>query len=220
VKVAGVWSYIDRTFTTTAPIAQFITPVNGATNVSVPSLIEWTPVDNVQTYYLYVGSSLGANNLVNTGQLLATSYLASDLPAGQLLYARLWTKVGGIWRYKDITFTAASGAVVVKATVTLPATGATNVSPVGSIVWTAVPNAQMYYVYVGSTPGAKDVIDSEEICDGCTINTTATSWSMALAGRAPAQGLATMAGQTVYLRMWTKFGDLWRYVDSSFTMAP
>jgi hypothetical protein len=31
--------------------------------------------------------------------------LHSTLPAGQTLYARLWTRVGGIWRYVDTSFT-------------------------------------------------------------------------------------------------------------------
>ena len=202
------------------PVAQFITPSNGTTDVDTSQPIEWTAVADAQAYYLYIGSSLGATDLVNSGEVQGTSYQAYGLPAGQVLYARLWTKKASVWRYTDITFTAASGAPILKATVITPANGATGVNPTGLIQWTGVPNAQKYYVYVGSTPGLKDLIDSQEICDGCTINTTATSWSMALAGRSPAQGLATMAGQTVYLRMWTKFGGVWRYVDSSFTMAP
>ncbi|PYQ99865.1 MAG: hypothetical protein DMF97_10560, partial [Acidobacteria bacterium] len=149
-----------------------------------------------------------------------TSYQAYGLPAGQLLYARLWTKKADVWRYIDITFTAASGAPMLKATVIAPANGATGVSPTGLIQWTGVPNAQKYYVYVGSTVGAKDLIDSEEICDGCTNSTTATSWSLANAGKSPALGLGGKAGQKVYLRMWTMVGGIWRSVDSSFTMAP
>jgi hypothetical protein len=74
------------------------------------------------------------------------------------------------------------------------------VSPAGTIQWTAVPNAQKYYVYVGSTPGASDLIDSQEICNTCVSSPMATSWSLANAGKSPAQGLGAKAGQTVYLR--------------------
>jgi hypothetical protein len=32
----------------------------------------------------------------------------SSLPRGQAVYARLWTKVGGVWRYSDTTFSVPS----------------------------------------------------------------------------------------------------------------
>ena len=131
VKVANVWSYIDRTITATAtvtPTAHFITPTNGATNVNLAQAIQWTSVANAQAYYLYVGSSLGAKDLLNSGELSGTSYVAFNLPLGQLLYARLWTKVAGGWGYVDITFTASS-AQVVTATVISPSNGAIGVGP-------------------------------------------------------------------------------------------
>jgi hypothetical protein len=202
------------------PVAQFITPLNGATDVDTSQPIEWTAIADAQAYYLYIGTSLGATDLVNSGELQGTTYQAYGLPAGQLLYARLWTKKAGVWRSTDITFTAASGAPMLKATVIAPVNGATGVNPTSLIQWTGVPNAQKYYVYVGSTVGAKDLIDSEEICDGCTNSTTATSWSLANAGKSPALGLGGKAGQKVYLRLWTMVGGVWRYVDSSFTLAP
>ena len=80
-------------------------------------------------------------------------------------------------------------------------------------------NAEKYYVYVGSTLGAKDLIDSQEICTGCVNSPIVTFWSLGNAGKSPAQGLGGRAGQTVYLRMWTMVGGVWRYVDSSFTLA-
>ena len=157
---------------------------------------------------------------MNFGETQSTSYYAVGLPAGQLIYARLWTRFEGVWRYIDISFTVSTGAPAIKATVITPANGATAVNPTGTIQWTAVPGAQKYYVYVGSTPGAKDLIDSEEICDGCTRSPMTTFWSMANAGKSPAQGLGGKAGQTVYLRLWTMVAGVWRFVDSSFTIAP
>ena len=108
-----------------------------------------------------------------------------------------------------------------KATVISPANGATGVNPIlGVIQWTAMPNAQKYYIYVGSTLGAKDLIDSQEICPGCINSTTATSWSLANAGKPPAAGLAGKAGQKVYVRLWTVVDGAWLYSDSTFTLAP
>jgi hypothetical protein len=214
----------DETHTITvldpAPFAVFTSPVAGATNVDTWQPIQWTSVPDAQAYYLYVGTSAGAKDLVDSGELQTTSYQAYGLPAGQPLYARLWTKKAGVWRYTDITFTAAIGGPVLKATVITPANGATAVAPTGTIQWTSVPNAQKYYVYVGSTQGANDLIDSQEICNGCLNSPMVLFWSMANAGKPPALGLGSKAGQTVYLRMWTMVGGIWRYVDSSFTLAP
>jgi len=91
--------------TVTPSTATLIYPVNKATNVDMGQPITWTAVPGASAYYLYVGSSLGAKDLVNTGELHVTSYLAPRLPTGQVLYARLWTKVAGHWRNTDITFT-------------------------------------------------------------------------------------------------------------------
>ena len=69
-------------------------PTNGAVNADLSQPIQWTSVAHVQAYYLYVGTTRGAKDLVDTGEILQTSYLAAQLPAGQTVYARMWTKVG------------------------------------------------------------------------------------------------------------------------------
>jgi hypothetical protein len=200
--------------------ARFITPVNGATDFDASLPLEWTGVVDAQAYYLNVGSSLGGKDLVNTGEIQETTYRAYGLPVGQLLYARIWTKKASGWRYTDITFTVVNAGAIIKATVTSPADGATGVSVSGLIQWAAVPDAEKYYVYVGSTPGAKDLIDSQEICDFCINAPMTTSWSLANPGKPPAAGLAGKAGQKVYLTLWTMFGGVWRSTSSSFTVAP
>src|SRR5207247_5860734 len=63
-----------------APLyATFITPVNGATQFDASQPFEWTAVVDAQTYYLYVGSSLGAKDLVSTGEIQQTTYRAYGL---------------------------------------------------------------------------------------------------------------------------------------------
>src|SRR5439155_372668 len=135
-------------------------PANLATNADMTLPIQWTGVANAQAYYLYVGSTFGGKDLVNTGETLQTSELALNLPDGQTLYARLWTKAGNVWRYIDSTFSAAPA---VRATLTYPSDGAVNMDPVNPIQWTSVANVQAYYLYVGTTLGAKDVVNTGEI---------------------------------------------------------
>jgi len=200
-QVSGIWRYTDSTFTAAAsgPLAPTLTyPVNGAVNANLLQPITWTTVANAQAYYLYVGTTVGAKNLVDTGGLQTTSYLASNLPSGQTLYARVWAEVAGIWRYTDSTFTAVS----LVSTLIFPANGAVNVDQTTPASWTTVPNVEWYYLYVGTTPGAKDVIDSHGL--------TTTSFPISY----------IPAGQTLYARLWTAVGGIWRFKDSTFSAAP
>src|SRR5262249_25699773 len=107
------------------------------------------------------------------------------LPANQQIYARIWTKFATDWTYSDVRFSAAL------ATLTSPADNATGIGTTGTFLWAAVPGATKYYLYVGDTPGAKNVINSGEI--------TATSYPMA--------GLPI--GVQLYATLWTKMNGCW-----------
>src|SRR5436190_468206 len=162
--------------------------------------ITWTSVADVQAYYLYVGTTAGAKNVVDTGGLQTTSYQAAGLPSGQTLYARVWAEVGGIWRYTDSTFTAASPAATLVSPAFASASGRkANLSQ--PITWTSVANVQAYYLYVGTTVGAKNLVD--------TGGLQTTSY----------QASNLPNGQTLYARVWAEVAGIWRYTDSTFTAA-
>jgi hypothetical protein len=139
--------------------------------------------------------------VVNTGEIQQTFYQPTDLPLGQILYARLWTRVGGAWRYTDSSFTA-SAVAQAAATLTSPLNGTSNADLFQTFRWTSVRNVQAYYLYVGSTLGANDLVNTGEILQ--------TYY----------QPVNLPAGQILYARLWTRIGDLWRYTDSSFRGAP
>jgi hypothetical protein len=200
-KVGTVWRYIDSTFSAAPAVrATFTYPSDGAVNMDPVNPIQWTSVANVQAYYLYVGTTLGAKDVVNTGEIQQTSFLAANLPVGQQLFARLNTKVAGIWRHVDTTFTAAAVATLIS-----PADRALDIDQSLPFRWTAVDNAQAYYLYVGTTPGAKDLVDSYEI--------TSTTYLPSKAPWLP-------AGVTLYARLYTKSSGGWTYRDSTFTASP
>src|SRR5436190_2047270 len=136
-------------------------PANGAVNADLTRPIQWTTVADAQSYYLYVGTTVGAKDLVDTGAIQQTSYLALKLPIGRLLYARLNTLTYGVWRYADTTFTVAPPPPV-PATLTYPSDGAVNVDQSIRFTWTPVTDVQVYYLYVGMSSGAKDVCSSGE----------------------------------------------------------
>src|SRR5204862_186454 len=121
--------------------------------------LQWTTVADAQAYELYLGSTLGAKDLVDTGQLQQTSYLATSVPGGQTVFARLWTEVGGVWRFSDSSFKTAATV----ATLTSPVNGATNVDMTLPMQWTTVLNAQAYYLYVGTTLGTNNFVNTGEI---------------------------------------------------------
>jgi hypothetical protein len=196
-KVNGGWYYNDTTFSTGTGIARLITPANGAINVdpTYPVQFTWTSVPTEQAYYLYVGTTLGGKDLVNSGETQQTNWTASVSPL-TLCYVRLWTKVNGGWFYNDTTFTTSAGI----ARLTAPPNGATNVDPTLPVqfTWTSVPTELAYYLYVGTTKGAKDVVNSGE--------TQKTSWTANV-----------VPSTTLYARIWTKFNSGWKYSDSTFT---
>ena len=193
-KVAGVWRFVDATITTRDLVAHFIYPPGSTADVSIN--VEWTAVDSAQAYYLYGGSTLGAKDIVNTGEIPRTWYRLPPTAAGRTLYLRLWTKLDGVWRYVDRTVTIAP----LMAQFINPSGSPASVSQ--DVTWTPVVGIQAYYLYVGSTAGAKDLVDTGE--------TQATS------RRLP----ATLAGRTVYLRLWTKANGVWAYVDRTVTLTP
>src|SRR5206468_11094047 len=140
--------------------------------------------------------------VVSSGESRQTSYLALTLPAREAVYGRWWTKKNAAWSYTDRTFTVATPPPV-PATLSYPSDGAVNVDQSVPFTWTAVSDVQAYYLYVGTSPGAKDLVNSGE--------TTLTS---VLTTRF---GVELPAGVTLYARLYTRANDVWVYRDSTFT---
>jgi hypothetical protein len=181
---------------TPAPVVATLTypaPDSGNPDLSQP--LQWTRVFDAQAYYVYGGSTRGAKDLINSGEIGQTSFRMPDLPGGQIVYVRLWTKVAGVWRFSDSAFTPPR----VVASLTSPASGAAEVDPFGLLRWEPIASAQAYYLYVGSTAGARDLVNSGE--------TLQTSFRLT--------GLPE--GRTVCVRLWTKVGNIWRYSDTTFS---
>jgi uncharacterized repeat protein (TIGR03803 family) len=200
-KVGGTWRFSDSTFTAVVLAATLTSPVGGAVDVDLTLPIQWTAVPGAQAYFLYLGTTVGAKDLAGSGELQQTSYLAGNVPASQMVFARIWTKAGGVWRFNDSSFTTSAVVVPVVPTLISPVDGATDVDTTLPIRWTTVINAQGYYLYLGTTPGGRDLVNSGEL--------QRTSYA---AGSIP-------EGRTVFARVWSKVGGVWRYSDSSFTTA-
>jgi hypothetical protein len=107
----GNWIWTDVSFSVTgAATATFTNPTAGATNVNTTQPFTWAPVASAVYYGVTVGTTQGGYDLVSTGPLppSQTSYTVPALPAGRILWARIYSYIAGSWlHYQDISFTAA-----------------------------------------------------------------------------------------------------------------
>ena len=72
--------------------ALFISPTNGAINVKTTNVfMAWSAQTGVQSYRLTIGTTLGAADVYDSGEVTATTRTVPSMPASRLLYARLRT---------------------------------------------------------------------------------------------------------------------------------
>jgi len=111
-EIAGAWTTQQETFTAAASEAWMAAPESGATTVNPAAPLTWNPVAGAQAYILWVSTTYGEANLVNTGYVPATvtSYTPTPaLPAGQTLYVILFTQRNNTLTGQLITITTAGG---------------------------------------------------------------------------------------------------------------
>jgi hypothetical protein len=182
-------------------MATFTTPSEGAADVDGARPFSWTSAPAAQGYYLTVGTTPGGYDLVNSGGLAAgvTSYPMPAVPAGRSIYARLYSATGGGYvESSDVTFSGAQGAGF-----TYPLEGQADVDTTQPFSWTQAPNAQGYYVTVGTTPGGFDLFNSG------TLPSSASSLFL---------GPALPTGAPLYARVYTETGGAFlRYQDVKFS---
>ncbi len=199
-QLNGHWIYQNDVSFTISAAAALINPVNNQQNVPSFATFSWTAVSGATGYYLYVGTTEGAKDVINTGSIQATSYTPSvPLPPGQTLWARIYTQLNGHWIYQnDVSFTVSSAAALIS-----PTDNQQNVLSNATFSWNAVSGATGYYLYVGTTEGAKDVINTGSI--------QATSYT---------PSVPLPPGQTLWARIYTQLNGHWIYQnDVSFTVS-
>ena len=154
-----------------AHTATLISPANESTEIPQPLTFQWSAIAGADRYYLYVRMTARSKDVVNSGETTGTSYAVSDLPRGSTLYVRLWTRLDGIWRFRDSTFSTSAAAISrnpLRAQLTSPSEGAA-VATSTTFRWTAVSDVQAYYLYVGTAQGLKEVVDADEIQYGALM---------------------------------------------------
>jgi len=196
--INGVWSYNSYTFTAANFKAILSSPAPSSTLTGSSVTFSWTTGTNVAQYDLYVGSTQGGSQYLNTGDVTTTSATASNLPInGSTVWVRLNSQINGTWYYTDYSYTALTAA---PATISSPTAGSTLNGTAVTFNWTAGSGVTMYQLNAGSSAGATNYYNSGHI--------TGTS---AVATNLPVDG------STVYVQLWSYINGVWSYNSYTYT---
>lgn len=147
------------------PAALLLQPAAGQTIVQSATPFRWSPLAGAQAYYLWVGTSPGAKDVIDSGELPPEQLALSSttlLPRDTTLYARLYRLVDGRWSFDvDIAFSAsAEPADLLYPRAGMDLTEAALDQP---FRWQLSAPATAYYLFVGTQPGQYDVVNSGEM---------------------------------------------------------
>lgn len=183
---------------TTGP--SITSPVAGATLLGSSENFEWnTSSTSASDWWLYVGTSLGAYDIYDSGSLgLSNSHNVTGLPTdGSLIYVRLWYKSGS-WKSVDTVYTAFGQAP----SITAPLPNGTLSAASETFSWVSNDvSVSEWWLYAGSTEGGSNLYNSGSISPATTSHTINT---------------LPIDGSTVYIRLWYKDGS-WKSVDTTYT---
>jgi subtilisin family serine protease len=201
-KIHGLWEFADYQYTAVDKLPKITSPEPGSTLGDYSVTFNWTPENySVDKWRLYVGSAPGLKDYYDSGGLYATQSTCSVVPTdGSKIHVRLKYKWKGIWKSRDYKYTAVNRVPAVSSPV-----------PDSELDQTAVEylwqhnNAYIRYykLWVGSSPGGKDIYDSRNLLGDITSHT--------------ATGLPS-DGSTIYVRLKYKSGITWKYVDYQYTV--
>ena len=200
--IPGASSYSDSSFTTGTGTGVLRYPADGATGLDGRHMLfTWSSDPTASSYYLYVGTTPGAKDVVDSGETTANYWVSLSDPfqPNTTYYATLWVKRKGQWAGTATTLTtgAPSGELL------YPAAGATSVDPTqGNFSWSPVTFANNYYLIIGSAVGQNDVLDTGQI--------TGTNLMVG----------NLLGGQTYYVRFYSRLAGQWSYLDSTFQTGP
>jgi sugar lactone lactonase YvrE len=110
-QIEGAWQYNDYTYiaspSTVLPV--LTSPEPNTVLASSDVTFTWTTGSGTSDMNLMLGSTgVGSHNLYQSAASTATSATVRNLPTnGEVIYARLWYKINGVWEYADTTYRAA-----------------------------------------------------------------------------------------------------------------
>ena len=201
--VGGLWNFNDYTYTAEdLPSPEIVDPVPGSQLSGSDVVFTWTDDGApVSLWEILVGSTLGGQEFLNSGPTTASSANVTDLPRdGSTIHVRLRFQIDGGWAFTDFQYTADVG----RPKLTAPPMGSVLPGATVTFEWTADGTAvNAWWLYVGSTLGARDIHDSGNL--GGALSRVAT-------------GIPT-DGRDIHVRLWHRIGFVWSTTDYLFTAA-
>ncbi len=178
----------------------FVYPQPGDPNVDITQAISWTAANNARAYELQIGTTVGGNDVFDSGIITATSVAIPPLPPLVVLYARVrailngWGDASPAGHWSRGSYTSFRTDDVTPAS-TFTNVGATKALPAGAPVeWTTSPLALGYRLVVtGAGLGTGAPGNGSTTGDTGVIHTTHAFIT------APANGKVSATLYTVYL---------------------
>jgi hypothetical protein len=190
-----------------ATVSSYLTaPADGATVSPQNVQFTWTTAPGALNYTLWIGTTPKAQDVLyystaQAGNPAALTSTTANLPSGVTLYATLWTQTSSGYTSSASTFQTSAVSYL-----TAPANGAA-VSPLNTqFIWTAVPGVINYTLWLGSTPGAKDVLyyTTAHLANPTAVTSTTANLP---------------SGATLYATLWTLTSSGYVSSASSFQTA-
>ncbi len=166
-------SFTIETLATIPNCTALTSPLNGSTNVPIITDLTWTALANADGYFVTVGTTSGGNDILDNENVTGTTFdLPTDLPENTEIFVTIiaYNGSGNATGCAEESFTTETLATIPNCTaLTTPLNGSTNVSILTDLTWTALTNADGYFVTVGTTSGGNDILDNEDVT-GTTFN--------------------------------------------------
>tara|TARA_R110002050_G_scaffold74772_6_gene160330 strand:- start:97236 stop:99518 length:2283 start_codon:yes stop_codon:yes gene_type:complete len=142
-------------------------PINGSTDVSVSTNIDWIPIANAIGYYISIGTTPGGTEIVNKEDVddLTTYNPLIDFAENQYIYVTVtpYNCVGEAFACSEDSFLTENTTTPSCTNLISPINGATDVSVSSNIDWAAISNATGYYISIGTTPGGTEITNKEDV---------------------------------------------------------
>ncbi|TMM53259.1 T9SS type B sorting domain-containing protein [Maribacter algarum] len=152
-------------------------PMDGATNVPVDVTITWNGIVGAPGYLISIGTTPGGTDIVNERAVgNATSYQPPlGLPENTNIYVTITIFFFNAENIVCSTEMFRTEDVVQPPNCTtprFPIDGSMNVNVATSIVWNYAPTATGYRISLGTTAGASDIVNNENIVGGLSYQPT------------------------------------------------
>lgn len=149
---------------------QLASPLNGTPDVPVNTNITWEPALFAQGYYLSVGTTSGGTDIVDYETITnETSFeFASDFDTGDTVYVTLipFNDEGdAVVPCTEESYTISNDPATIPECTTLsePLNNANDVLVTSDLSWNPIVNADGYRLTVGTSAGANDILNNEDV---------------------------------------------------------